>query len=224
MNETDLINIHTHKECDKPVKCIINLFAHLPVGEMLNDKNFYSIGLHPWHINDDILPYYKKTILDSLVHPNIIAIGEAGLDRAVDIPFKTQTDVFKEHVRISEEKGLPLIIHCVKSYNDLINIYKEFNPVNPWIFHAYNGSVQTTEQLLKHNFYFSFGKSILNPSGKLLSSIQIIPKEKLFVENDDSDIDITKIYSSLAEHLIISQAELKSTINSNFKKCFGLNP
>jgi TatD DNase family protein len=110
MTDSKFINIHTHSDCGGLEVCIVNLLANKPAPDKLKDSGYYSIGLHPWHITEESLQIYKRTIRESLVHPNIIAIGETGIDRTLKIPLDQQIAVFKSHVIISEEFGLPVIL------------------------------------------------------------------------------------------------------------------
>jgi TatD DNase family protein len=124
-------------------------------------------------------------------------------------------------VIISEEFGLPVILHCVKAYNDIISVRKELRPDQPWILHAYNGNLQVTQQMLKYDFYFSFGKSLMNPADKLLASINIIPRERIFPETDEENLTIQSVYSRLNKILAMDMNNLKEIIKQNFVNCFG---
>ena len=90
-----------------------------------------------------------------------------------------QLTVFKAQVRLSEEYGLPLIIHCVKAMDELLGSEKEFRPQQAWIWHGFRGKPEQAMQLLKKGFYLSFGEYYPD------ETMQIVPDERLFLETDE---------------------------------------
>ena len=76
---------------------------------------FRSVGIHPWELTEhnagQLLDYLKQ----QLRKKQFVAVGEAGLDKLAVASMELQLTVFKAQVRLSEEYGLPLIIHCVKA-------------------------------------------------------------------------------------------------------------
>jgi TatD DNase family protein len=212
------INLHTHRPADDGSIQIINLLAQsdFPGATGLN----YSIGLHPWHIGQfDYLLLIEK-MKELAKHQNVLAIGECGLDRSIDTPLDLQEQVFILQVEIAEKLDKPLIIHAVKTYTDLIMIKKTRKQAVPWILHGYNGNLQTTKQLLNHDFYFSFGPQILKNQERQIRSLKEIPDEKLFFETDDSRETIETIYTFAAQTLGLSVNEMQAMIFENYKRIF----
>lgn len=213
-----LIDIHTHKKKGEADLEIINLFAHeLATNSLLQPC---TAGFHPWHLND-----YDERAMINLLHdlaerPQILGIGECGLDLSIDIPLEKQIFAFMKQAGIADIVHKPLIIHCVRAYNELVRLYKEMQPLMVWIFHAYNGNIQTTQQLLKHGFYFSFGETLLKTQN-VADSLKIIPAEKLFFETDESACSISEIYSIAAEIKKMNIEDLKSQVSANYRKVFG---
>ena len=82
---------------------------------------WYSVGIHPWHIPATITPVVRNemNVLASLAgHPQVLAIGEAGLDKLADAPMAVQMEVFEYQARLSVELGKPLVIHLVKAMSE----------------------------------------------------------------------------------------------------------
>lgn len=167
-------------------------------------------------VNTDTLDFISKTAHKD----NILAIGECGLDRFKGADLAIQKEIFQYHARLANNTNKPLIIHCVKAYPEILEIYKKLKPTNPWLIHGFNQNKQIAEELIKHGIYLSFGSSLLNNSSNASKIFSKIPKEYIFVETDESNIDIKEIYTKAAELRNISLVELSKIINSNYKRCF----
>ena len=212
------VNIHTHLPAHDGSIELINHFAQAAFDE--NSPLVYSVGLHPWHIAGvDYLSVLEKTE-ETAKSENVAAIGECGLDRAITVPFDLQESIFIRQIEMAEKLRKPLIIHAVKVYPNLIRIKKNRKSNIPWILHGYNGNLQSTRQLLQHNFCFSFGPQILKGNEKLLRSLLEIPLEQLFFETDDSGETIETIYIFAAQKLGIPVEKLRSAIDKNYKQIF----
>ena len=104
-------DIHTHDFPEVPRTSIVQL---TPARYCLYPDHVYSVGLHPWDIEDDWRVQMAKVAVIAM-HPHVLAIGEAGLDKKKSpAPMDVQKAVFREHVKLSEMLHKPLIVHCVK--------------------------------------------------------------------------------------------------------------
>jgi len=213
------IDIHTHKcRFEKDTVTVQNIFP----GEgfaAFSGRNFYSVGLHPWHIaskseNNEAL----QLLEEALEFDHVIFVGEAGLDRLSNADFAEQGRVFEAQAFMSEEFQYPLIIHCVKAYNEVLELRKKMKPVLPWILHGYNGSIELTKQLLQAGFLFSFGEILFQKKAKAIESFRFLPLEKLFFETDESEEMVEKIYERGAALKEISLQKLKEAIWRNFNR------
>ena len=92
------------------------------------------------------------------------------------------------------------------------------NPALPWIFHSYNGSPEFTEQLLSKRFLFSFGENLLREKSKAVKSFKILPLDKIFLETDDYDGTVDKIYEQAAKIKKVSIEKLRLAIWENFDR------
>jgi TatD DNase family protein len=210
----DYINIHTHKACEEGI-CLLNISS---AGDLPSEK-FLSFGIHPWDIDKiDIVDHLEK--LGNLCsEKKLIAVGEIGLDRAIKSSFEIQKEVFIKQLEIAEKFKLSVIIHCVRAWSDILATRKIGKYTNTWIFHGFNGNLQTASQIIKSGCYLSFGKA-LNSSIKLQEVFTQMPKEFIFFETDDSDIKIEEIYQKGAELYDIDSEELKKIICINFNNVF----
>lgn len=174
-------DIHCHDR-SRFREAVINIY---PDDEIIEGA-YHSVGIHPWHtINVASSTIERLHLLAA--HPQIIAIGETGIDTLKGAPIDIQTNIFRLHVELSEQHKKPLIIHCVKAFNEIISLKKELRPTMPWIIHGFRGKPQLARQLLDNGFYISLGEHFN------LQSVTIIPTDHLLFETDESTLDIDTI-------------------------------
>ncbi|MCH5216350.1 MAG: TatD family hydrolase [Muribaculaceae bacterium] len=168
-------DIHTHNH--EAVNAIINFDPTVDSFILKNDK-FYSVGIHPWNSSKADEFYFDKVSYYAAL-PNFLAIGETGIDTIKGGDIHNQINIFKFHVNLSENLNKPLIIHCVKAFNYIINLHNQFSPRQKWIIHGFRGKPQLAQQLISHGLYLSFGK-MFNQDSLYLA----ISNNKAFRETD----------------------------------------
>jgi TatD DNase family protein len=213
------IDIHTHKSgIDENVFALENI----TIDENFNLEidHFYSIGLHPWYLEKEFKEQDFQDLEILSNSPQIIAIGEIGLDRMIETDFNLQIEMFERQLLLAEKVNKPVLIHCVKAFSEIISVKKRLKPRINMIIHGFNQNEQILVQLLKHNFFLSIGEAVLNPNSNAAMLIQQIPIECLFLETDDSNVSIKEIYQESAKILKISENELINQINQNFDRIF----
>lgn len=179
---------------------------------------YFSIGIHPWWIDQNWALSLQE--LPSLLNANVVGIGETGLDRFRGVDILTQELVFRKHIEISEIYCLPLIIHCVKSYDILLKNHKIYKPKSPWIVHGFRGKLEIAKSLWTKKIYTSFGDSLLY-SEQNRNVFQQAPMEQVFFETDDSHKNLIDIYiaGSIIKNLNLEsiKAKIKVNISNVFK-------
>ncbi len=215
----DFIDIHTHHQTATG-KSILNLFPSDPLPE--NSERLYSIGLHPWYIDPsdwkdktEIVRYRAK--LDSC-----ISIGETGIDKLAESNYSLQKKIFEKHVEIAEEMNKPLIVHCVRAFDDLIRIKRSIGVGVPWIVHGFNSSMKIADRLLNEGIMVSFGRSLGRSDSNAQKISGIISETQFFLETDDGILCIEEIYSIVAELRKIQIHTLKELIQRNYEHTFTL--
>lgn len=215
------INIHAHRGPVSGEEWVLQNLSVLsyPPAEADPDAT-WSVGLHPWDLEKaDVAQALKKV---QLVTENcqVLAIGEAGLDAMVPTPMDLQEKVFRTQVEIAELAGLPVIIHAVKSYQELIGFTKSHKPAVPMIIHGFRGSAQLAGDLLKFGFMLSFGEPLLK-SEKVAAAFREVPAGKFFLETDESEVDIAKLYERAAQLRAVSIQALLAEQHQLFRKIFN---
>jgi len=212
------IDIHTHNPVNsEEVISIPSLF--LQDVDFKNDiKTSFSAAIHPWHATQFTPEEVRPMIENLMKQTGLIAIGETGLDRVCTANFQMQKLIFELHIEFAENYHKPLIIHAVKSWNELIGYIRHAKV--PIVLHGYSAGTELTKQLIDLGCYFSIGKSAFRMTPRFYEAIQLIPLTSLFLETDDSHLDITKIYFQVSKTLNLPLEELKIQINKNFKSLF----
>lgn len=127
--------------------------------------------------------------------------------------------MFKKQIQLSEKYQKPLIIHCVKAYQDIVELKKELKPTQVWLVHGFNKNWQVAQSLLKNGILLSFGTAMINHK-KLQEVVAKVPLEKLFLETDDKDDAIVEVYVKLAKLKGVPLEILQQKIQENFKQLF----
>ena len=218
LSKPGFIDIHRHQPSGTDALEIISIDTADFASQILR-HNYYSLGLHPWFIAGQVDWFNKMT--SALADPKLLAIGECGLDKIIAIDLPTQIEIFSRQIEFSEQTGKPLIIHCVKAFNELIQLKKTRKSASSWIIHGFNHKPAVAKQLLKHGCYLSFGKALLKPASNAEAALAQTPIERIFLETDAAaDIPISAIYAAAAKILGLDSMTLQQQIQKNFQRVF----
>lgn len=210
------VNAHTHiPNSDQNTLSILNLY-----------KDFYraadipnvSVGLHPWYISMERIGEQYEALQNAAVYENVIAIGECGLDRLMTTDWNLQLMAFERQVVLAEELNKPMIIHCVKAFQECMQVLKGVKV--PIVFHGINHKWATIAPLLEAGYYISFGKSFNNPKSIARDTFLHSPLTQVFFETDDAIIDVASIYKEAAIVKNIREADIVLQLYTNYKKVF----
>lgn len=215
--ELKFIDIHTHtEESNENLLQIINLNLESPCPK----QGFYSYGIHPWALdNVDFQIEEALSLLEArLQSPNVLALGEAGLDKIHKASFERQVAVFERQIELSEALQKPMILHDVRSHNEIIALRKKHKAQQPWIVHGFSGTEQDIKQLIGQGIYLSVGESLLHPERKIYKSFKSIDLDYLFLETDMAEIGVEKVYEAAANLLEMDLSVLQTRIFANFAR------
>ena len=157
----------------KPMETFLNLHAHRPAASSSETviRNYilplppaghedpeygqaFSAGIHPWYI-----PAHPEETLKELdrlaASPFCKAIGEAGLDKFVSTSLSLQRELFVRQAELAAAHRLPVIVHCVKAWDELLSARKDIPAAAVCIIHGFRGKPQLAESLLPQ-FRFPF--------------------------------------------------------------------
>jgi TatD DNase family protein len=148
------------------------------------DFVFASIGIHPHDAKD-----FRKEILlrlkDWSTEKKVVAIGETGIDYHYDhSPREVQRKVFRKHLELAGESGLPVIIHSREAEDDTMEILRESGIVNG-VLHCFSGDMEMAEEAMSMGLFISLaGPVTFKKSTQLKEIAGIIPDDYLLVETD----------------------------------------
>lgn len=188
----------------------VNIHTHRPTGRAIETN---TAGLHPWEVGnlsvDTLMPDF----------PQVQAIGEIGLDFARGIDREKQFEVFRAQLHIACELGKPVILHCVRAFEEVM---KELAVCEPRavIFHGFIGSTEQAQRALGKGYYLSFGRRTF-ASPKTVEALHATPLSQLFFETDDSPTSIENIYACAAEVMGTDIEILKRATFENYERIFG---
>lgn len=214
---TKFINLHTHQfSKDSEVIEVVNQYPWAFDASIPN----YSIGIHPWFIDENRLAADLDCIAEKLQLAPCLALGECGLDKRIDIPMAVQMSVFRKQLEIAKQTHKPIVLHCVAAYDEVIAIKKEMKIANPMIVHGFSKNKQVAQSLLNNGFYLSFGKYLVrNP--EMEKVLKFVPENQILLETDTIEESIYQVYEKAAAVKGISVAEMKAIVFDNFSRIFS---
>src|SRR5690606_33316081 len=126
--------------------------------------------------------------------PHVLAIGECGLDKKTETNWELQALAFAQQIDLAKDLNKPLIVHCVRAFDEVIALLHERTPAVPVLFHGFNKHPNLVQYLLRKGYNFSLGTAVL--SGRLHGLIREIPESSVFLEPDQPFTEIFEIYAN----------------------------
>ncbi|MFZ9187070.1 MAG: TatD family hydrolase [Algoriphagus sp.] len=202
-------NIHTHRQ-GQP-------HSIFQAGTTtLMEEVHVSVGIHPWEVDSNWESDFEKIKREVVHNPFVLAIGEAGVDRLKGPDITLQKDAFYAQARAAAELGIPLILHCVKSHDLLLEYLKSAKNPPCIIWHGWNQKPALAGQLLPFPVFFSFGKQLLFADSNAAKWLAACPLDRVFFETDDSDLEIDSIYQAASLILQLPEARLAERVIANW--------
>ena len=221
-----MFNFHTHHIDEEP--CLLNVdVQHWQ--ESFPSHVALSVGLHPWNVStgwQETFSLVRAAALDERVW----AIGECGLDKVRGEALSLQIEAFRAQALLAEEVHKPLVLHCVKAYDELLEVRREVVLMckqrsccpQPWVLHGFRGGPEQAKQMMAKGFMFSFGHHYHVETLRYVFSSSVgterlgnkgIHKDStvspFFLETDDSRLSVRQIYDQVARHLDVDVARLE---------------
>lgn len=213
----NFLDIHTHQTAQQPgITSIQSLSLTNDVFLAMPKKKPISIGLHPWYATLANLDLQMKYLTVVAKQSNVKLIGECGLDKLKGESIDNQMLILAQQIKLAEELQKPIILHCVKAFDELLALKKYLKVKVPMIIHGFNKNAALGEQLQANGFLLSIGSSVLKESNHTAQLLQ--QTANFFLETDDSGISIVEIYHAVADLKKCTVEELKACIFANWKK------
>lgn len=196
-------------------------------------ENVYcTVGVHP-HEAQNEQSLKAADIVKLTEHPKCVAIGETGLDYYYEnSPKDEQKKLFIEHIKASNETGLPTIIHTRSADEDTIDFINEYDFTG--LLHCFSTDHKVAEAALDNGLYISIsGIVTFKKAEELRESVRKTPLDRLLVETDSpylaplphrgkrNEPAYTRFTAELvAELKEVSYDELTKATTENFHRLF----
>lgn len=211
------LDIHTHQlRKDADVRSILSLSLTGEMDTMLPGDQEVSVGLHPWFATLAHLDADYGRLVELGKQTEIKLIGECGLDRLRGENLENQLIILRKQLTLANELHKPVILHCVRCFDELMSLQKEIKLNIPLIIHGFNKKEELGRQLLGKGFYLSFGPAILNAGSGAAAMLK--HTDLFFLETDDGECSIEEIYQAAANLKNCTVETLKALIFASWKK------
>ena len=140
-----------------------------------------TAGLHPHEAKHGV-----DTIVAYLDDPNVIAVGEAGLDYFYEhSPRKAQRQAFAAQIQLAHERRLPLIVHTRDAWSDTFDLLTAEGVPGRTIFHCFTGGADEAQRCLDLGAYLSFsGIVTFKTATDVQAAAVLCPIDRLLAETD----------------------------------------
>ncbi|MGB3725543.1 MAG: TatD family hydrolase [Glaciecola sp.] len=199
-----------------------------------------ALGLHPYFLTDlqaDITNEQFQQQFVELAHlhqDKLVAIGECGLDKHINVPFAQQTAVLSMQIEVARQLNKPLILHHRQSHNDIIRLLKQTRFGGGGVIHAFSGSEQIANTYIDMGFKLGVGGTISYPRAvKTRNSIRKVDMQHLLLETDAPDMPLNgyqgqvntparlpQVAKYLAELKGVSFEQVVACTNQNYQDVF----
>ena len=143
-----------------------------------------AVGVHPHDARtytDDV----ETELAAMLEKPDIIAVGEIGLDYYRDLsPRDTQRSVFRRQLALAARRDTPVIIHCRDAFKDVLDILAEEGESYDGIFHAFSGDTAMAKDVLGLGFHIGIGGVVTYKNTNLREVVSGLPPRAVVLETD----------------------------------------
>ena len=146
-----------------------------------------TVGVHP-HEADAHPDLGAQALVAAASHPDVIAIGECGLDYFYDKSDRqAQRERFQAHIEAARATGLPLVVHTREAEEDTAEILGRAvaQGGTKGVLHCFTGSQELARKALDFGFFISLSGIVTFKNARdLQETAKIVPEDRLLVETD----------------------------------------
>jgi TatD DNase family protein len=210
------LNIHTHQS--RSLEREVGIWnRHEAFDEPLT--SWCSFGLHPWYLDQAEKQWNYFTL--ALKNERVVAVGECGLDKLCTTDWSVQVHWFERQIIFANEVNKPLIIHCVRSFEEVMASLEKCNNQVPVVFHGFSKGEQLAAQLVAKGYYLSFGNHLQNL--KTADAFRDLSMDRVFLENDSAKVSIEEVYILAAQIKQCTVEKINQQLWANARSVFGVN-
>lgn len=192
------------------------------------------MGLHPTSVKENYLE--ELAHVESLFEQRkFIAVGEIGIDLYWDTStLDIQKEAFKRQIRLAKHYGLPIVIHCRESFDEIFEVLETEKSEDLFgIFHCFTGTIEQARRAMSFNMKLGIGGVVTFKNGKIDKFLDQIPLKNIVLETDAPYLSpvpfrgkrnessyIINVLEKLAEIYGVTPNEIAKITTENSKEIF----
>ncbi len=210
--------------------------AMLDLERAYPENIFLMAGLHPTHVKEN----YEKELQhvgEQLAKRKFYAVGEIGIDLYWDKTFlRQQQEAFRHQIRWAKKYGLPIVIHCRESFDEIFEILEsEKGDDLLGIFHCFTGNLEQAKTAISYNMKLGIGGVVTFKNGKIDRFLDQINLEHIVLETDapylapvpyrgkrNESAYLMNVLEKLSDVYGTSKEEIARITTENSKEVFGI--
>ena len=201
----DILDFHTHR-----LDAIAALISVDPRRFDPQPGLWYSVGFHPWDTADGVTDADFDLLEQCARHPQVLAIGETGLDTLRGGDMALQEALFVRHLQLAHDLGRLVVVHSVRTSRQMLDARRRAGLTDvPLAIHGMRSNAHVARTWLDAGCYLSFGARF-NPA-----ALQVTPLDRLLIETDDTSVPICDTATQIAQSLHLTVEELIRTVTAN---------
>ena len=155
--------------------------AAIDVARSHPDRVWATVGLHPHDAKNGV-----DSIVGLLDNPEVVAVGECGLDYHYDhSPRPAQREAFEAQIELAKAGNVALVIHTREAWDDTFDILRSTGGVDRTVFHCFTGGPDEARRALDLGAYLSFsGIVTFKKADDLRGAAAMCAVDRLLVETD----------------------------------------
>ena len=195
-----------------------------------------SVGVHPL----DLAPGAEPAIdwlLQELNHPNVVAIGETGLDYHYEPEAaELQQASFRLHLEAARITGKPVVIHTRAARADTLALLRDAALPQAGVLHCFTEDWDMAKAALDLGYYISLSGIVTFRNADALRDVaRQVPVDRLLVETDSPYLapiphrgkpNLPEYVRDVAEFIALVRGEryeqLAERTTDNFRRLFPL--
>ena len=148
---------------------------------------FATAGVHPHHATE-YTDECDAELRALLAHPEVVAVGECGLDYFRDFsPRPAQRSAFEKQLQIAVDTQKPLFLHQRDAHADFMAMLKNFDgQLGPRVVHCFTGSREELFDYLDQDWHIGITGWLCDErrGAHLRELVKHIPAQRLMIETD----------------------------------------
>jgi TatD DNase family protein len=206
------------------------------------NRLYATAGVHPHNAREFAAPT-AKLLKDLAGRPEVVAIGECGLDFNRDFSPRIQQErAFEAHLELASETALPLFLHERDAHSRFVSILSaRGSGAPPAVVHCFTGSAKELETYLNLGLFIGITGWICDERRglHLRELVKRIPLQRLMLETDapfliprtptskpmhgrNEPSLLREVLRTTATSMRISEQELAAATTRTAREFFGL--